>query len=38
MVEITIDNFDQKFQEINYCLQKANFLGNKMIYCFVFVV
>ena len=27
MCEITIDNFDAKFQEINYNLQKANFIG-----------
>ena len=27
MCEITIDNFDSKFQEITYSLQKANFVG-----------
>ena len=27
MCEITIDNFDSKFQEISYNLQKANFIG-----------
>ncbi len=29
MCEITIDNFDLKFQEISYNLQKANFIGKK---------
>jgi len=27
MCEITIDNFESKFQEISYTLQKANFVG-----------
>lgn len=27
MCEITNDNFDLKFQEINYNLQKANYIG-----------
>jgi len=27
MCEITSDNFDLKFQEINYNLQKANYIG-----------
>ena len=27
MCEITSDNFDIKFQEINYNLQKANYVG-----------
>ena len=27
MCEITNDNFESKFQEISYTLQKANFVG-----------
>ena len=29
MCEITSDNFDLKFQEIVYNLQKANYIGMK---------
>lgn len=29
MVDITIDNLEEKFDEINTSLQKANFIGNK---------
>lgn len=30
MNEITIDNFDKKFTEISFALQKANFVGNQV--------
>ena len=29
MVDITIDNLEEKFDEINTSLQKANFIGNQ---------
>lgn len=32
MCEVTNDNFDLKFQEINYNLQKANYIGKKLKY------
>lgn len=31
MCEITNDNFDSKFQEISYVLQKANFIGKILL-------
>ena len=29
MVDITIDNLDEKFDEINTSLKKANFIGKQ---------
>ena len=31
MCEITTDNFDIKFQEIAYTLQKANYIGKSAL-------
>lgn len=28
MVDITYDNFDSKFNEINHNIHKANYIGN----------
>ncbi len=30
MCEITIDNFESKFEEITYNLKKANYVGNEI--------
>ena len=32
MCDITTDNFESKFQEVSYNLQKANFIGKNAVY------